>query len=114
MAKIQLIVCILLYWTMLVFLFSSSLASPFTSDYNVSGTGVNSTGVDLTTEISSGGFFGGIIGVFDAGARFFGLITLGIGLPSSVPTWLQFFVTSLNLIVFIAALGLVVSIFWNG
>lgn len=114
MAKVQLIICILLYWTLFTIIFSSALGSPLSSDYNVSGAGVNSSGVDLGTEINSGGFFGGVIGIFTAAGRFFGLITLGLGLPSDTPTWMQFFISTFNLIIFIAAILLVISLFWDG
>jgi len=114
MAKVQLIVAVLIYWTMLIFSFSSVLSSPLSSDYNVTSVGVNVSSVDLGSEINSGGFFGGVIGIFSAAGRFFGLITLGIGLPSGTPAWVQFIFTSFNLIVFIIALLLVISMFWDG
>lgn len=118
MAKVQLIVAILIYWTMLIIFFSSALGSPLSSDYNVTSLGFNSTGIDIAGEIDSGGFLGGVfgsvVGIFTIGTRFFGLVAFGIGLPSGTPTWVQFIFSSFNVILLCAMLLLIISLFWDG
>jgi hypothetical protein len=111
--KISVLVALLVYWGFFIIIFSSSLGSPFSSDYNTTAQ-YNSSNFDGDTEIESGGFFTGLIGVFKSGARFFGLALFGIGLPSSTPNWVQFIFTTWQVIISMITIAFIVSIFWDG
>ena len=83
----------------------------FTSDLGYSGgITLNSTEALTDSEIDSGGFF-------DSGVdfgRFFMLISLGIGLPDTFPTWFSMIFMFWQIIITTLTVGFVISSIWNG
>lgn len=71
---------------------------------------LNQTGNLTSSEVASAG-------LFDTGVdfgRFFMLITLGIGLPSTFPTWFMLIFSFWQTIVTLLSVGFVISSIWNG
>lgn len=68
-----------------------------------------------SSEIDSGGFWSGTLGVVKSILRFFGFILIGIA-PSGwgVPVAFQIFLLFWNTAITIMFIAWVISIFWNG
>lgn len=62
------------------------------------------------SEIDTGGLFGSGVSF----SRFFGLITLGIGLPDDTPSWFAVMFFLWQTIVTILSVGFVISSIWDG
>lgn len=73
-------------------------------------TGYVNTSAPAASEMDKGGLFGTGI---DFG-RFFGLVTIGVGLPSDTPSWASalFIIWQSGWLVF--TLGFVIASIWNG
>lgn len=103
------------YWLVFFLLLSPALdGNPFSATYTTTGNFTDAEGFDPSTEIESGGFFTGVIGIFTAAGRLFLLAVLGIGLPGDTPTWFQVIFSSWQIFVSIATILAIVSIFWDG
>ena len=98
---------ILLYYMLLTSFFlmgGSYLAdSSFTNTINAS----NVTTADLP---EGGGFLGSGISF----GRFFGLVTIGVGLPSDTPAFFSTLFVIIQTCILLFLLGFVVSAVWNG
>jgi hypothetical protein len=110
--KVGLLVILLFYWSIFLILFATgySEGSPFTADYNVTGS-LNTTSIG-TGEVNDS-FFGGVLGVFGAIGRFFALALLGLGLPFDLPLTLQLFFSFWQGIISILTATLIISFFWE-
>lgn len=73
----------------------------------------NSSGFSAS-EIDSGGFFSGIIGVTTAVVRFIGFVFFGIGCcGSGTPTWFTILFIFWNTIVSMMFIVFIINAFWN-
>ncbi len=61
-------------------------------------------------EITTGGIFGSGISF----GRFAGFVLFGVGLPSSVPSWIQLIIAIWQTIFTLFTVGFVVSSIWDG
>lgn len=65
-------------------------------------------------EIDSGGFFGGIVGVFTAVARFLGFVAFGIGCcGSDTPAWFTVIFVFWNTVITLLFIAFIINAFWN-
>jgi hypothetical protein len=111
--RFQALMILSAYWLVFFLILTPTLAgNPFTG-YTTSGNFTDASGFDPNTEVSSGGFFSGVIGVFTAAARIFLLATLGIGLSIDTPTWFQICFSSWQLFISIATILCIISLFWD-
>ena len=79
-------------------------------DYSVD---VNSSGFQQS-EIDSGGFFGGIIGIFTAVGRFLGFVFFGLFLPADTPDGFAILMAIVNTSVTMMFIAWFISAFWDG
>lgn len=102
------------YWTIWILVLTVGISdgsNPLsTAGYSTTAT-LNNTGFS-SSEIDSGGFFTGAIGIFTAMGRFIGLALFGVtdvltGLPQIIFSAWQTAVT-------LFSIGFIVSAFWNG
>jgi len=116
--NLKIFIGILIYWTLIFLVFGTSfvgldeLGNPFQDDgYTTSGA-FNSSNFDPDSELDSGGFFTGIIGVFVALGRIVGLILFGF--TPVLTGALQIIFTAWQILFTLFVIGFVVSAFWNG
>ena len=74
------------------------------------GIDLNQTGELTSSEIADGGLFTTGVNM----GRFFSLITLGIGLPNTLPSWFVVMFMFWQTIMTILSVGFVVAMIWNG
>jgi len=104
--NLKILFMILIYYSVLslVFIMGGSAFNEYTHNIELN----NSELAD--TEIDKGGFFNSGISF----SRYFGLITIGIGLPASTPQWFSIFFMFWQTIVTILVVTLIISAMWNG
>ena len=111
--KFVILIAIVFYWIMVsaMFLVGAGDYNGFENEGYSQNVNINSTGFD-SSEIDSGGFFTGLIGIFTAMGRFIAFIGFGItpilsGTPALIfILWEIFF----NII----SIGFIISCFWDG
>lgn len=101
------------YWLLFFLLLTPTLAGNPLTGYTATGNFTDASGFDPASEISSGGFFTGIIGIFAAAGRLFLLAFLGIGLNIETPAWFQICFSSWQLFISIATILAILSLFWD-
>lgn len=104
--NLKILFMILMYYVLLsaFFIFGSSNYSDY--DYNVN---LNSTNL-TSSEIDTGGLFGTGVSF----GRFFGFVTIGIGLPDDTPSWFSIMFSLWQTIFLIFTIGFVISSIWDG
>ena len=78
----------------------------FNSDINASGFN--------GSEVDSGGFFSGALGIVASIGRFLGFIFFGVGLPAGTPTGFSVFLIFWNTAITLSFIAWFISAFWNG
>lgn len=98
---------ILLYYTILasLFLFGGAYLSDATFTDSL-----NSTNVTTADLPEGGGFLGSGLSF----TRFFGLVFIGIGLPSDTPDFFKLLYPIIQIGILLFLLGFIVSAVWNG
>lgn len=104
--NLKILFMILMYYSILSLFFILGGAT-FTGFSN--NIALNSTNL-TSSEIDTGGLFGTGISF----GRFFTLITIGIGLPASTPSWFAIMFAVWQTVVTIMSVGFVISSIWDG
>lgn len=105
---------LIIYWSIWILICTVGVSDG--SNFLVTGgltttASLNSTGFSAS-ELDSGGFFSGVIGVFNAMLRFIGLALFGIT-PVLAGTW-QLIFTAWQSGVTLFTIGFIIDSFWQG
>lgn len=106
--NLKILFLILVYYAVLSLVFVTG-SEIFTQDYN-STISLNSTEGLTEDEQDTGGLFSAGVSF----SRFFGLITVGIGLPGDVPVWFKVLFMTWQTMFLILSIGFVIASIWNG
>jgi hypothetical protein len=104
---LKILMVILLYYTMfsMLFYFGGSSFPGYTLDANLTGDALTS---------NETGYTGGTFGTGITFSRFVGLITFGVGLPASTPSWFVWMFGLWQSCFLIFSVGWFISSIWNG
>jgi len=111
--KFPILIALGLYWTFisLMFLVGAGSYNGFTDNGFSSDVDINASGFD-DSEIDSGGFFTGLIGIFTAMGRFIGFVAFGITpVLTGTP---QILFSAWETLLSILTIGFIISAFWDG
>ena len=114
--KIQYLVPVVLYYVSIGLIFAflpSSAMSGASTPADINSLNNNATGFNQNNEIQEG-FFASLTSIATGVLRFGLFATVGVGLPSDTPSFIQTIWTAWSILILFIAIALIISAFWNG
>ena len=111
--KFTILIALVSYWSIisLMFLVGAGSYNGFRDDGFTQTGSINATGFE-SSEIDTGGFFSGVIGIFTAMGRFIAFV--GFGITPVLEGTPQILFSAWETMILILSIAFIVSAFWDG